>query len=160
MESVEVWMWLVAGVILGGIIFVSAFVFIGNYTSNMEYNQAQDSYNLLKDTINKVCQGGPYSQEVVSYVFPRVVNLVYSEDDNGIKGSGSNLCIHVQKDAPHCQKLQSCSITMQSINLQQKQSVLYFVQKALGKKKPTKIKFTVAKVGKSDINITWKKTLE
>ena len=160
MESVEVWMWLIAGIMLGGIIFVTAFIFLGHYTHNVEVSQAQDSFAMLKTTVDNACLGGMYNQEIDTFVFPYVLEKIYAQDEHEIKGSGNELCIEIQGELPYCEQTQICTVNMKSVDIQREKSVFYLIQKAMGKRQPANIRFTVSKVNKTELNITWKQVLE
>lgn len=148
-------MWLIAGVMLAGIIFISAFSMITKYTTNMEVSQAEDNFKLLKDTINSVCRGGPYSQEINKLTFPYRMQRLSVQDDHGIRGAGKNLCIEIMGLPESCVELDICETEMNSINLERETSVFYLIDKAFGKKKPATLQFTVAKVPPQKVNVTW-----
>ena len=153
-------MWLIAGIMLGGIIFVTAFIFLGHYTHNVEVAQARDSFALLKTTVDNACLGGMYNQEIDKFVFPYVIEKIYAQDEHEIKGFGNELCIQIQGELPHCEQTQICTINMKSFDLQREKSVFHLIQKAMGKRQPTSIRFTVSKVNKTELNIAWKQVLE
>ncbi|MFH1398713.1 MAG: hypothetical protein ABIG95_01220 [Candidatus Woesearchaeota archaeon] len=159
MESVEVWMWLIAGVILGGIIFTSAFVFLTKNAYSMEVRQADESFDSLKSAIDLACMGGQFHQDIATYVFPTMTNKVYIRDQNNIKGEGDYLCIQVASEQPRCEQFAVCTAKMQTVDMQQKTGAFYFIQKTMGRTQPTKLRFTISKAEKGKLSVTWEKTL-
>ncbi|MBW2971145.1 hypothetical protein KY320_03220 [Candidatus Woesearchaeota archaeon] len=159
MESVEVWMWLIAGILLASIIFVTAFSLIAKYTANMEVSQADDSFQILQTTINNVCQGGPENQEINSLVFPYRMQQLFVQDEHEIKGTGNELCLEISGLPVRCEQLARCSAQMNSIDLEREISVFYLMDKALGKKAPAKIRFTVSKITADTVQILWQQVV-
>lgn len=150
-------MWLIAGVILGSLMFVSAFVFLSNYTRNIEISQADESFESLNQVIQRVCMGGPYSQEIESFVFPYITDRIFVQDQNKILGNGTELCMQVSELPLDCHEIRRCSLSMNTLDFEKTSGVFFFIQRGLGKKKPAKIKFKVSKIDTNTLNVSWQR---
>jgi hypothetical protein len=155
MESIEIWMWIIAGLLLGGLIFTGAYTFFSRYIAQQEKSQAYDSFEHLQLSIGNVCLGGSMDKFSGSFVFPYSVEKIYVADDSGVEGKGSNLCIKVQDEDERCLKIGICSASMKTLDLSEKTSVFYMIQKALGKKMAANIEFSISKTSVRDIEINW-----
>ncbi|MBD3203075.1 hypothetical protein GF327_02175 [Candidatus Woesearchaeota archaeon] len=165
-ESVEVWMWLIAGLIIGSLIFVSGYTLLSNWVHNNEVNQAMNSYSLLKASISNVCAIGRERQEIESFVFPRIVqNISVKNETSGEYGKGHSLCMYLEERI--CEELDkepfNCkpAISMNTIYFNEDESLFTVVRKATGEKMAAKVKFSINKaydsIEKEDkITITWK----
>ena len=89
-----------------------------------------------------------------------LLKKIYIVDEHGIKGFGNELCIEIQGELPFCEQTQICTVNMKSVDLQREKSVFYLIQKAMGKKQPANIRFSVSKVNKTELDITWQQVLE
>jgi len=155
MESVEIWMWIIAGLLLGGLIFSGAYTFFSRYMFQQEKNQAYDSFEQLHKSIGKVCLGGSMDRFTGSYIFPYSVEKIYVIDESGVEGSGSNLCIKVQDEDEHCLKTWLCPVSMKTLEISEKTSIFYMIQKALGKKMAANIEFSIGKTSVREIEVNW-----
>ena len=153
MESVEVWMWVIAGMVLGGIVFVGGFKLLGNYVHSTELSQAKESMNLLYGMTNNVCFGGRGEREVKSLVFPALVQRIWVQDDYAVEGKGKFLCYLLKDDGPACLDLKACDVEMDSISLVEKKSVFSAISKFLGKKKYHRFRFSVNKLDFDNVAI-------
>ena len=154
MESVEVWMWLIAGIMVGSMIFVGAYQMIANYTRNLELKDAQDSFSMLRTSMDIVCNQAVGSTEAKDYLLPLTVEKLYVTDNELTEGVGSKICLDVKGANAYCAKL-LCRTTMSTLATSQKDSIFYFIQKALGQKKPIAARFLVSKSGLSTVNASW-----
>ena len=166
-EYVEVWMWIIAGLLISSIIFVTGFSLLSSWIYNKEVNQASKSFSLVKSTILNVCQVGIDRQEVERYVFPRIVdNLTISNSDFSLFGEGNMLCMKLEKEPISCDKLDkepnSCGLTvfMDMMSLEEEDGIFAIIQKATGEKNAAKIRFKFNKkfdnaVGDYIITIDW-----
>ena len=154
MESVEVWMWIAAGVVIGGLIFIGSLKLLSNYTQNVEENQLQNNFNLLYSTIISVCTSGLGAREVKSFQFPYIANKIYVKDTEGFEDFGNFLCFDT-KERDYCQTINLCNLTMNTIDIEDETSIFYSVQKFLGKKTVAQVKFNIAKVAFGAVNIDW-----
>lgn len=161
-ESVEVWMWLIAGLVIGSLIFLSGYTLLSQWIKSNEINQVHRSYDSLKASIINTCAIGTDMQEIKSYVFPkRVNNITILNESNDALGYGTSLCMDVSEEGLYCERLDkkpnSCYVPlfMKNISFDRKDSLFYIVQKALGKAKASKIEFTITKYGRSNITINW-----
>ena len=162
LESMEVWMWLIAGLILGGLIFSGGFYLLANWIHNKEVNLASDSYYMLKSSILNVCRIGLERQETEKYVFPRIVkNITIS---NGTDyGQGHILCMDIKDEKLNCEDLgDECSylIYMDSVSFENKESLFYVIKKATGQSQAVRLRFRLDKslneISKEpEIHIAW-----
>jgi hypothetical protein len=155
MESVETWMWLIAGIIIGSLMFVGGYKLLVKYVDNTEKSAVQDSFNMLSSTIASVCTGGSNNREVKSLAFPFSVDKIYVRDEEGLENYGKELCYDFT-EKENCVSTGACSVTMNTINLQQKTGVFYNIQKFLGRKDVAKIRFTIKKEKAGEITADWK----
>ena len=164
-ESVEVWMWLIAGMIIGSLIFVSGYSLLSHWIHNNEVNQATQNFGLLKSSIINVCSIGYGKQEIKSYVFPRSVNNITIKDEYDNYGEGHILCLDMKNEPLQCSELDekpnSCkyNVTMDSLSFNEQKTLFSTIQKALGEEQASKIEFTISKEkvnGKYKIKISWK----
>ncbi len=155
MESVEVWMWIIAGLIIGGIVFSGAYVFLSRYMAQQEVSQARESFNRLKYSVNTVCIGGSLDKEVDQYIFPYNVEKIYVIDEEGIEGEGNQLCMRIKDEESSCAKINLCTLKMSTLDLGEKTSIFYLIQKALGKKMVANIEFSIEKHDVKNIDINW-----
>ncbi|MBN2422366.1 hypothetical protein JXB41_04000 [Candidatus Woesearchaeota archaeon] len=166
MESVEVWMWLIAGLIIGSLIFVSGYTLLSNWIRNNEVNDAMNSYSLLKSSIINVCSLGIERQEIESYIFPRIVNNITIENETDY-GEGHVFCIDISGEPLYCEEIDeepnSCKhiIIMDTVSFDNEKSLFSVVQKALGENKAVKLKFNINKrfnddQNRTEIDISWK----
>jgi hypothetical protein len=155
MESVETWMWIIAGIIIGSLVFVGGYKMLVKYVEHTEESTVQDSFNLMSTTMKSVCSGGSNNREVKSLVFPFSVSKIYVRDEDGLENYGKELCYDFT-EKENCIVPSTCAITMNTINLQQKTGVFYNVQKFLGRKDVAKIRLTVIKEKAGEITADWK----
>jgi hypothetical protein len=162
MESIEVWMWLIAGLVIGSLIFVSGYTLLSHWVSTNERTLAQKSFSSLKDSVLNVCSVGTDRQEIASFVFPRMVNnLSVANKSDSTYGWGNYLCMDTADAGEYCEQLNkepnNCFIPMKmdTLSLVKKTSLFYVIQKALGEAKSAKIKFMITKSGRSNISINW-----
>ena len=156
MESVEVWMWAIAGLIIAGIVFIGGFKLIQNYVDNVEESQLSNSFNLLYSSATNVCYGGSNSREVKNLKFPYITKKIYAQDKAGFEEYGTELC-YITKDAKNCADIELCNLSMSTLNLDEDTGVLYNIQKFLGKKRVAQIKFDIERVSYGEVKIDWEK---
>ena len=157
METVEVWMWIIAGLLIGGIIFGTSYSLMSQHVKSQERLQAAESFNQLYELMNTVCLSGINALETRQIIFPYSVERVYIKDDNGMEEKGQILCYKFKDSDAVCKRLDLCSAKMSSIGLTEKTSLFYMIQKALGSKYVANIEFKVEKSGLKDLNVTWKR---
>ena len=156
MESVEQWMWLVAGVIITAALIVSGYALISRYIRSSEISQAESSFSFLKSSSDSVCVGGINSQEVKSFIFPSLTEEIYVRDDDYQIGNGRFMCINISGEPPLCDELRLCSVEMQTVNLKDDSSNIFFlIQKALGRKDAVKLRFIISKTDLDQLEISW-----
>jgi len=152
MESVEVWMWVIAGLIISALILVGGFNMLIKFTQSNHVSTAQDNLILLKSNVDSVCIGGRNSQEIKSYIFPYIVNNITSVHSTFLKRS--KLCMEIDKEGRFCHDIDTCNISMPTLDLTREDTLFYKVRKALGSGEATKIEFTIKKTGSKRINIS------
>ncbi|MFH0711012.1 MAG: hypothetical protein V1944_00370 [Candidatus Aenigmatarchaeota archaeon] len=81
MKGLEVWMWLIAGVIVGMIMFALFFQLMSYLTLSKERENARESFGGLVNEINAMCESRPGAQATEKFVFPGSVSIVYSTSD-------------------------------------------------------------------------------
>ncbi len=155
MESVETWMWIIAGIIIGSLVFVGGYRMLAKYVEHTEKSAIQDSFNGLSTTMKSVCSGGSYNREVKSLTFPFSVSKIYVRDEDGLENYGKELCYDFT-EKENCVQPSACFVTMNTINLQQKTVVFYNIQKFLGRKDAARIRFTIRKEKAGEITAEWK----
>ncbi|MEM3370520.1 MAG: hypothetical protein QW471_02390 [Candidatus Woesearchaeota archaeon] len=155
MESVEIWMWIVAGLLLGGLLFGGAYTFFSRYLAQQEKNQAFENFEDLELSVSRVCLGGSYDKISKNYILPFSVEKLYVADEDGSEGSGNQLCLKLKEEDAHCLSIKLCSASMQAIDLSERTGLFYLIQKALGKKMVANIRFTIYKMGPRDVVINW-----
>jgi len=154
MESVEVWMWIIAGLLISGLILVGGFNMISKYISSTQLTLAQDNLVLLKGNIENVCIGGRNSQEIKTYVLPYIVSNVSAI--NSTKTRPSKICLAIPGEGDFCHDLRTCNTTMDLLDISKKDSLYYKIRRALKGGEATNVEFTIKKVGRDKVNITAK----
>lgn len=155
MESVEVWMWVIAGLVIGIIVFTAGYSFITRYMINVEKGQAADALTMLSQKIQNTCQSSLYSRESKNIIFPHIVQRVYVRTKDMDEGMGDYVCIDVQNELPECNELK-CAVTMNTINTASQTTTFYLIQKALGRSKASNIKFDISNTGSEQVSVDWK----
>jgi hypothetical protein len=155
MESIEIWMWIIAGLLLGGLIFTGSYTFFSRYMAQQEKSQAYDSFERLKLSVGNVCLGGSMDRYSGQFVFPYSVEKISVADDLGAEGAGGNICIKVKDEDERCLKIGLCTASMKTLDLSEKTSVFYMIQKALGKKMAANIEFSISKTSVREIELNW-----
>ncbi|MFH0876112.1 MAG: TMEM14 family protein [archaeon] len=152
LESVEVWMWLIAGLIIGGLIFVAGYSILNNWFYNKELQTATESFALLKTSILSVCKLGAEQEEVKRLILPRIVNNISIQDSAGLNiGVGSRLCIDIKNEPILCINLEeepnNCAhqVVMKTLDLNDQNSLFYKVQKASSENNAINMRFDVTK---------------
>jgi len=152
MESVEVWMWVIAGLIIAALILTGGFNMLIKFTKSTHVSTAQDNLILLKSNIDSVCIGGRNSQEIKSYILPYIVNNMSTEPKT--TNALSKICLEIDTEGRFCHEIETCNVSMNLLDLTREDTLFYKVRKALGSGEATKIEFTIKKTGSKRINIT------
>ncbi|MBN1386328.1 hypothetical protein JW968_05140 [Candidatus Woesearchaeota archaeon] len=156
MESVEVWMWTIAGLVIGIIVLTSAYVLLSKYTHNVEVNAVVENFQLVKASAENVCRGGRNAMETKVYTFPYIVNNITTKNSSNQVGEGRTFCITIKDEGEICEEFSLCNATMPVLDLTRKDSLFYLIQKAVGRGKKATVEFKVQKVGIQDVDIAWK----
>lgn len=155
MESVEVWMWIIAGLLIGALIFTGAYSLLSRYMKHQEINQAHESFNRLKYSINTVCIGGLYTKDTQEFIFPYSVERIFVRNNEGLEGKGKQICIKMYNSETECSRIRLCNLSMSTLDLGERTSIFYLIQKALGKKMVANIEFSVYKEEPTMVQINW-----
>jgi hypothetical protein len=158
MESVEVWMWMIAGLILGGLVMVGSYELLSYYTYHTEVNQAQSEFTKLTTTIDRVCLSGIGTSDVNEYVYPYSVANITVENETGYN---KEICISMKKDIPYCYKIRTCMVNVSqgNIHFNDTKGFFYLVQKMQGKAKAGKFRIGVYKTGFGNVTMNWTRIL-
>ncbi|MGB9748615.1 MAG: hypothetical protein ACP5OZ_04635 [Candidatus Woesearchaeota archaeon] len=157
METVEVWMWLVAGLLVGSMIFITAYTLMGKHIRSQEILQAKENFAMLKQIIETTCLSGIEASETKQLIFPYRTEKIYVVDEQGVEEKGKKLCIKIENEADYCEEIKLCEVKMGSIIVPEKTNLFYLVQNAIGKKNVANIEFNVKKTGLNFITVTWKR---
>ncbi len=157
METVEVWMWIIAGLLIGAIIFGTAYSLMAHHMKSQEKLQAAEGFNQLYELMNTVCLSGIDAMETRQIIFPYSVERIYIKGNNDLEEEGKTLCYKFKDSDEACKELKLCNAKMRTISLTEKTNLFYMVQKALGAKSVANIEFKVEKSGIKDLNVTWKR---
>lgn len=150
-------MWLIAGLLIGSMIFVTAYTLMGKHIRSQEILQAKENYAMLKQIIETTCLSGIEASETKQLIFPYRTEKIYVIDDQGVEEKGKNLCIKLEKEDEYCEQIKLCEVKMDSIIIPEKTNIFYLVQRATGKKNVANIEFNIKKTGLNAITITWKR---
>jgi len=130
MESVEIWMWVIAGLLFTGILLAGAYKFMSNYTRNADVKTAQESFAKMTTMADRVCAGGISASEEREIIFPYIVKNI------SMSGTGEfsdEICMTLGDEKPSCYIFDYCnaSLTPKSIDLTQKTDFFRMIQTAI-----------------------------
>ena len=158
MESVEVWMWVVAGLVIGSIVFSGGYIFLADYLQSSQINQAQKNFNSLVNSINFICSSGTGATDSKDIVFPFFVDKIFVRDETtNIEGNGRQVCIQLKNKGPECVSIDICKVNMGTIKVEEKTSIFNYIQEGLGKRNVADIKFNIQKESADNIKVEWKR---
>lgn len=135
MKGIAVWIWLVAGVIIGIIMFMLFFQLMSFLTLSRAREDAKQSFDDMTSSANALCQSKPGTQETKNFVFPSTVSIVYSTSDPKVyqeknnRTYGSYACLKFQNEQ-YCEGL-PCNLEFEPIR--STQTVLGLVDTLMGK---------------------------
>ena len=87
-ESVEVWMWVIAGLIIGTIVFGGSYMLFSHWIENNELKETKVNFELLTQSIVKTCNQGTDKLEISRFVDDQSNSLI-------IDGSCINIPLQV-----------------------------------------------------------------
>ena len=157
MESVEVWMWTIAGLIFAGILITGSFKFLTYYTHNMDVKQAQESFNKLTQMTERVCGAGLGSAEAREIILPYVIANLSTTAREGVYAD--RICMTLQDEKPSCYDFTYCNATMKPIDLTSSTSFFKLLQKAVSGPQVGAFKVRVEKTDYRNITISWTQTV-
>ncbi|MFH0876110.1 MAG: hypothetical protein V1859_09310 [archaeon] len=151
-ESVEVWMWLVAGLVIGGLIFVSGYTLLSQWFHTKDIDKAMQNYAQLRDSLVTVCKVGSEHQEIKRFEFPRIVtNISIIDKPKNLIGQGSTLCMEIEGEDILCTQIDkepyTCKLPliMKTFDTQKKKGLFAMIDRALGDSQVSKIEFSISK---------------
>lgn len=159
MESVEVWMWVIAGLLVGVIVLASGFLFLSKYIESAQINQAEKSASALANVADTVCLAGKNTKQTRNFYFPYIVRQIYLfDEEKNIKGRGKSLFIEFYNNKDFTIELE-CSSQMKTISLDKESDFFYMIQDYLGENKVANVKFSITNLGDKRLNISWEKEM-
>ncbi len=150
MESIEVWMWVIAGLLATGLILIVALTMISSYVTSIEKSEAKNTFSTINSHLNQACASGRNYQESFMTSFPSIVRYFNQSGPNKLCFSFSD-----QEEEPYCNSLERCSIIMNppSIDIGKPTSFFGFFQKALGSRQSYKFKAHILKTDYTTIEL-------
>lgn len=164
MESLEIWMWVVAGFVALAIIIPVFFNLITASIKNQEANNALESLDRLSQQIKSACNSGFFSQTQMTLSFPFSLRSLYTV--NNINGNDSEICINFidNKNNPYCNEIRDCIVSFDKINPEIDSRAYFLYSKLFNKQISYYYTFNITKRNYYDSNgntipgsnITWK----
>lgn len=119
MKGISVWIWVIAGFIVGLLMFAISLQFIGFVTMAREKELAKGSLDDLASNVNGLCTNSVGNAFTKTIDFPEKVSLVYAASDirnvaNASRANGNNLCMNFSNEIV-CDDL-NCNLEMQTIS--------------------------------------------
>ncbi|MBU0758216.1 MAG: hypothetical protein KKF44_09165 [Nanoarchaeota archaeon] len=157
MESVEVWMWIIAGLIIGSLIFVAGFSLLTRWIHNSEANKALESFSSLKSSILAVGSSyGESDEEITLLVFPGLVENITIENKGKTRTEPKDLlCIKMKSNPKSCEEIEDSNYFMHPLQLYSQKSLFYLSEKARGKTPSSQITFKIFKKGQYVTCVLW-----
>lgn len=118
--SVDIWVWIIGGIIAGFLIFIIAYSQLLQTSKSMAEQKSLEQYNELYNQINKLCWTFSGNVGDYSISIDESIRGIYLTEDKHIKinntelvnkiideeiSSGSYLCIKVEGKKASCEKL-------------------------------------------------------
>jgi len=118
MKGISVWIWVIAGFIVGLIMFTVSLQFIGFVTTAREKELARSSLDDLATSVNGICTNSVGSALTKTIDFPEKVSSIYATNDtrtfaNTSRAYGNNLCMNFSSEII-CDNL-NCNLEMETI---------------------------------------------
>ncbi|NIA04284.1 MAG: hypothetical protein GWP09_02950 [Nitrospiraceae bacterium] len=157
METVEVWMWIIAGMVIASFILASSFTIVGKHLHNEEIMDCSTKFESLYNLLGTTCVGGEGSVQSEQIVIPFAMQKLYVKNESNVEGYGNILCYKVEGKLPFCKKLSYCKINMSTISLGEKTGLFSMISKTLGSNHVATIEFTVSKVSGDILNVSWRR---
>src|SRR3989344_2916369 len=151
MESIEQWMWFIAGILITSILVVITFSLLSNHAEGLENGQARESFNLLTEYVQEVCMQGKNFKTTKNLIFPQIVKTIRYDS------SLDSICMTIQDQDEDCKKISVCDVTFNppQISLIEETSFYGMIQKAIGKRDFADIKFEIIKDDYKTITVNW-----
>ncbi|MBI4439200.1 hypothetical protein HY640_04670 [Candidatus Woesearchaeota archaeon] len=156
MESVEVWMWVIAGVMIAGLILVGSYQFLSKYFYNADFESSRSELDRLVLSLNHVCSSGLGSKESLRLKLSDKVSRVFVRNSEGVEGSGRFVCMGFGSEG-YCSEVRVCEASMRGIELEQKSSVLDFVYRTFGSRKSADFDFAIKKSELRKLSLEWQR---
>lgn len=118
MKGISVWIWVIAGFIVGILMFAISLQFIGFVTTAREKELAKTDLDDLASNVNGLCTNSAGNALTKTLEFPEKVTSVYATNDARIlinisRNSGNNLCMDFSNEIV-CDDL-NCNLEMETI---------------------------------------------
>ncbi len=158
METVEVWMWIIAGLLITSMILASSFSLVGRHLRSQARLDCADQFTKLYNMIGTQCIGGVGSSETKEFIIPFLMQKIYVKNESNAEGYGDILCYKIDNELPFCRKIKGCDVTMNTLGLSYEEGGLFSnIVRTLGRGKVSTVSFTVSKVSFYDVNVTWQR---
>jgi len=118
MKGISVWIWVVAGFIMGIILFATSLQFITFITTAKQKELAKESLDTLASNVNGICNNRAGDSFMKSVDFPEKVTKVYATKDTSLvpnqqRTYGNNLCMNFSNELI-CDNVE-CNLEMDAI---------------------------------------------
>lgn len=134
MKGVTIWIWLIAGIVIGMLMFVLALQFIKFITEAQERELGKQNLDDLSSNINGLCGSRAGTSLTKTVSLPDKLNVIYATNDvklqsNATRTYGINLCMVFANEVV-CDNL-NCILEMETITNQE--SLQTLLNQFLGK---------------------------
>jgi len=134
MKGIEVWIWIIAGIVVAFIMFSVFVQLMGFVTKSRETEDAKRTFGTLSTEVDSLCDS-PIGQSTKStFTFPESVSVVYSAPDPakyyeiGNRTYGNFVCINIANDTT-CQQVR-CKVEFDPVK--NSENILSLVDTILG----------------------------
>ncbi len=157
MESLEVWMWVIAGLLIGIILFIAGSSLLGRYLHSQDIGLSRSNFGQLADTVKKICRLGVYSEETVRLRFPSSADKIAVVDADKIEGEGKQLCLWIRgQEGVQCIDTDLCVTKMNTVVFEDDVTTQSLLQRITKGTEPSVFTFSVAKSSFDTVAISWK----
>ncbi|MBD3203367.1 hypothetical protein GF327_03675 [Candidatus Woesearchaeota archaeon] len=155
-ESVEQWMWIIAGLAIATLIIIGGYSIISQLVADKQLKETMDTFNNLKNRIQDLCYRNKKSQEIHYMKISDIVKEISVRNSTTMRtGNGTMLCIEIEDKNRECQQLKNCVYDLVPIRFQKQQNIFSTIQKALGSSRSAKIAVLITKGTFDKVFVTW-----
>ncbi len=158
METVEIWMWTIAGLIITSFILATAFSLVGKHIRSENILSCDRQFSKLYNTLQISCVGGEGSSQTENAIFPNIMETVYVKDSHNKLGRGNLICYKVRGEKTKCEKVEACNLTMEPLNFHFNNGLFSSLSRIFGRGDTYNVKFVISKINFTDIYINWTRT--